>query len=460
MERLIMKFASALGLMAVAVMTAGALGADVKWVCTTAGEPWKVQAAPAVVDSGEADVVVKTKAALQTVDGFGGCFNELGWEVLLPLPEEERGKVMKALFGDEGCGFTLARMPIGASDYGREWYSLDDTPGDLALEKFNIDRDKGYMLKYVKEAMAVRPELGVWISAWSPPAWMKDNNKMNGGHLKQDPETLKAYAKYLAKAVQAYQGEGLKIYAIMPQNEPRSNSNYPTCVWNGAQIRDFIRDYMGPVLKEEKVTAEIWAGTFNDSKVANYIEPIMADEKAAAYVTGVAYQWEGKDAIVETHRRWPNLKLMQSENECRSGADSFADAEYTFGLMRRYFNGGASSYFYWNMVLKPRGRSTWGWNQNSMITVKPDTKEVVYNPEFYLFKHLSHFVRPGSKMATTEGTVQEKLGFVGKDGSAIVVLGNPTTAEKAVTIGTDLRPGLVKVTLPAHSISTLVVPAN
>jgi hypothetical protein len=33
-------------------------------------------------------------------------------------------------------------------------------------------------------------------------------------------------------------------------------------------------------------------------------------------------------------------------------------------------------------------------------------------------------------------------------------------AEKAVTIGTDLQPGVVKVTLSAHSISTIVVPPN
>ena len=33
-------------------------------------------------------------------------------------------------------------MPIGANDYSRDWYSLDETPGDFAMEHFSIDRDR------------------------------------------------------------------------------------------------------------------------------------------------------------------------------------------------------------------------------------------------------------------------------------------------------------------------------
>jgi O-glycosyl hydrolase len=61
-------------------------------------------------------------------------------------------------------------------------------------------------------------------------------------------------------------------------------------------------------------------------------------------------------------------------------------------------------------------------------------------------------------MAATEGELQEKLAFVRADGSAIVVLGNPTTEARPVTIATDRGSAVVKVTLPAHSISTLVLP--
>jgi glucosylceramidase len=432
------------------------------WICTTAAEPWKTQPAPHAAKnlSSAPDIMIQTKKPLQAIDGFGGCFNELGWNVLLALPEADRAKVMHELFADQGCGFTLARLPIGASDYGREWYSLDDTPDDLALTHFSIDRDRGYLLKYVKAATDVRPDLGIWISAWSPPAWMKDNNKYNGGHLKADPAVRAAYAFYLAKSVQAYQGEGLHVYAIMVQNEPKSNSSYPTCVWDGPQMRDFVRDYMGPAFRDQKVSAELWLGTLNDAKVADYAIPVLSDPAAAAFITGVAYQWEGKDAIAETHRRWPELKLMQSESECGKGANSFSDAEYTFSLIRKYLNAGASSYFYWNMVLQPGGKSKWGWVQNALITIDPATQAVTYHPEFFLMKHVAHFVRPGSHLATCTGAWGDKLAFVGADGSAVLLVGNSRNEPLPVTIGTDRSASLIQVTLPAHSLSTMVIPAS
>jgi len=48
---------------------------------------------------------------------------------------------MMALFGDDGCAFTMGRLPIGANDFALNWYSLDETPGDLELTNFSIARD-------------------------------------------------------------------------------------------------------------------------------------------------------------------------------------------------------------------------------------------------------------------------------------------------------------------------------
>ena len=68
-----------------------------------------------------------------------------------------------------GLNFTVCRMPIGASDYATNWYSLDDTPGDFELKQFNLDRDRTLLLPYIKAAMKYQPELKVWGSPWSPP---------------------------------------------------------------------------------------------------------------------------------------------------------------------------------------------------------------------------------------------------------------------------------------------------
>ena len=292
---------------------------------------------------------------------------------------------------------------------------------------------------------------------------MKDNGRYHSGHLKGDPAVHAAYAAYLARAVQAYQGQGLHVYAAMVQNEPRSDNVYPTCLWTGQQEHDFIRDHLGPTFRDRHVDAELWLGTLNDGNVDDYAGPVLSDPAVAPFVAGVAYQWEGRDAIAETHRRFPRLKLMQSESECGGGANSFADAEHTFGLLRTYFNGGAGSYFYWNMVLRPDGKSSWGWRQNALVSVDPDAKRVAYHPEFYLMKHASHFVRPGSHLATTTGRWVDKLAFIRPDGSAVVLVGNSSDGPLPVVVGlADDGSGSAdrsaRAVLPGHSFSTFVIP--
>lgn len=89
----------------------------------------------------------------------------------------------------------------------------------------------GELIPLIKAAMKYQPKLGIWGVPWTPPSWMKTSGPYKGGELKQDPETLTAYALYFSKYVKAYRQEGINLYAVMPQNEPNYNNNiYPQCV--------------------------------------------------------------------------------------------------------------------------------------------------------------------------------------------------------------------------------------
>jgi glucosylceramidase len=181
------------------VEPAGQRGAAVTWICSAGEQPWQQMPTPRL-EPGSADAPPQIRVApqrrYQTIDGFGGCFNELGWVALGRASEADRKQVLSALFGDDGCAFTLARLPIGASDFATNGYSLDDTPGDLELRHFSIARDEQLLIPYVKAAMAVRPALKCWGSPWSPPAWMKTDNYYSKGSLKWEPAILRSYATY------------------------------------------------------------------------------------------------------------------------------------------------------------------------------------------------------------------------------------------------------------------------
>ncbi|WP_438008254.1 hypothetical protein WME89_05810 [Sorangium sp. So ce321] len=154
---------------------------------TSSKDAYWQEGAVTEVTSGTADVTVDDGATAQTWAGFGGTFNEKGWEALSALSPDDRDRAIKLLFdATDGARFTYGRIPIGASDYATSRYTLDDTAGDTAMASFSIARDREKLIPYIKAAMAVNPELHFWGSPWTPPPWMKDNNAYDRGNMKDD----------------------------------------------------------------------------------------------------------------------------------------------------------------------------------------------------------------------------------------------------------------------------------
>ena len=185
---------------------------------------------------------------------------------------------MQSLFAPTGANFTLGRAPIGANDFATGWYSYDETPNDFALTHFSIDHDRQTLIPFIHAAMRYQPSLGIWAVPWSPPTWMKTNGAYKGGEMKDDPQTLASYALYFSKYIQAYRAEGINLYAVMPQNEPRYNNNvYPQAVWSGALMDTFLRDYLVPRLQQDKLSIQVWQGTIVNENLADYILPVLGD---------------------------------------------------------------------------------------------------------------------------------------------------------------------------------------
>jgi len=132
-----------------------------------------------------------------------------------------------------------------------------------------------------------------------------------------------------------------------------------------------------------------------------------------------------------------------------------AAAEYTFSLMKHYFENGISTYTFWNSVLDETGKSMWGWKQNSMITINSSTKEVVYHPEYYLLRHFSSFVMPGARKVKTEGDNSGILAFLNPDKSLIIIACNKDETDREINVRIDKK--RLSVTLQAHSFNTFKI---
>ncbi|MGE5557156.1 MAG: glycoside hydrolase family 30 protein [Bacillota bacterium] len=395
------------------------------------------------------DKLELTGVKYQKMEGFGGCFNELGWIALSHLDEGKRREVFDEFFGPNGCRFNICRLPVGANDYAAEWYSHDENDGDFTMDKFSIDRDRRILIPYIKEALKRAPDLKLFASPWSPPTWFKFPKAHNYGKIIWKKEYLDAYALYFVKFVQAYRDEGVTIHQIHIQNEPCADQKFPSCLWTGGEMRDFIRDYLGPAFERNGLATEIWLGTINSAGYDEFANTVLSDPEARRYVAGVGYQWDGKGAVQRTYESWPEIKLMQTENECGDGRNTWEYAVYIFTLFRHYIANGAGAYIYWNMVLETGGMSTWGWKQNSMLTVDPERREVMRNPEFYVMKHFSHFVKRGAVRLGVKGHwAGNSVAFGNPGGGSVAVVYNPFPDARTLTLkdgekeaGVQLAPG-------------------
>ncbi|MFP5039839.1 glycoside hydrolase family 30 protein [Parasediminibacterium sp. JCM 36343] len=437
----------------------GVQAQKVKWVSTTDSARW--QAHPTLqlkkLDGGVNDslFLIDVSQKAQQITGWGGCFNELGWKALQVLDEKDREAVLKALFDQkEGSKFNICRTPMAASDFALDAYSYDDFPDDYEMKHFSIERDKKTLIPFIKAAMKYSPKLTVWASPWSPPAWMKTNNNYAGGSLKFEPKIFQAYALYQEKYVQEYQKAGVPLVAIHPQNEPIIKSKYPSCQWlNADSMRDYIKNYLGPKFKEDKVPAQIWLGTITNSDT-NWFKKILDDKEAAAYISGLGLQYNSLKALTFLRKNY-NLPMMETETRCYNGKNTWKEGEDTYGLMYAYLKGGCQAYMYWNMVLDETGKSSWDWSQNSSVVVDTKNKTFSFTPQFYVMKHFSAFVAPGAYLLTPNKANDNAIIFQNPNGSIAVVVANKGTTTKKFSCSIGGK--VLSVDLEAKSYNTFLI---
>ncbi len=286
-------------------------------ITTTETVPW-AQDVSGLKTDGKCSVNIVTGETGQVIDGFGACFNELGWDALSLLTEQERNLIFNELFAENGgANFNICRMPVAANDFSRDWYSYNETDGDFEMKNFSIANDYQTLIPFIKKALSVRENLKIWASPWCPPTWMKYNRhyamKYTGEETPEQyrnglpadktgkegadmfiakPEYMKAYALYFRKFIEAYRAEGIDIFAVMPQNEFNSDQIFPSCCWKASTLAEFVGKYLGPEM--EACGTGIMFGTMERANAA-LVDTILCDPDASKYVKAVGFQWAGKE---------------------------------------------------------------------------------------------------------------------------------------------------------------------
>ena len=330
----------------------------------------------------------------QTIDGIGTSFTESSAFVLAHLEPQERMEVMQNIYGEDGANFSLTRTHIGSCDFSVEGkYSYAKKAGDTKLESFSIQEDlEGFatadypgikdnkydLLPMIQEALKIKQsqedsELRIIASAWTAPAWMKENEMYyepgtpennwqgTGGTLK--PEYVSTYADYLIRYFDAYKAAGVDIWGLTPVNEPHGNNGqWESMNFSPETQSEFVQKYLGPGLRKGGYgDARLLIFDQNRDGIEEWSEVLYPADVDEKYIYGMAVHWyESTFKVYEeifdrVHAKYPQYSIVHTEG-CIDDLGKPAPADCTDPEGRTEKNWFKNDSFWWTP-----SASDWGY---------------------------------------------------------------------------------------------------
>jgi len=415
---------------------------------------------------------VDPQSAFQTFVGIGGALTDASAETFAKIPKDQQAELLRAYYDPrKGIGYTLARTNIQSCDFSSGSYSYVKE-NDTALSSFSVAHDEQYRIPLIKQAIAAAGgSLRLFVSPWSPPGWMKDNNNvLGGGHLKQQ-QYGQSWANFYIKFIRTYEAMGIPVWGLSVQNEPMAKQKWESCIYTAEEERDFIKNYLGPVLQSSGMgDKKLIAWDHNRDLLYQRASTLLEDPATAKYIWGIGFHWyetwTGGPMQFENMKlvtkAFPNANLLFTEG-CQEKFNFDSLANWALGEKYGYsmvndFNNGAVGWTDWNILLDEKGGPNHVGNY-CFAPVHADTRtgKLIYTNAYYYIGHFSKFIHPGARrIAVSSNRAQlQTTAFANKDGSIVVVVMNTTDKKMSYHL---IMKGVAAVTesLP-HSISTLII---
>ena len=415
-------------------------------------------------------VSVDETVGYQILDGIGGSLTDSSaWVIQNDLDAAQRAALLQDLFGAApGIGLSLLRQPMGSSDFAVNGnYSYDDVAAgqtDPLLNRFSVAHDAGYIIPMLQQALAINPAIKVMALPWSPPAWMKTSDTMNGGGL--DPAYLPSLAQYFVRFLQAYQQSGIDVYAIAVQNEPLySTGSYPTAMLDESVEADFIANELGPALQNNGLGAVKILGYEHNWDNSAYAESLLSSA-AAPFLAGTSFHCYGGDVSAQSavHAAHPDKDIWFTECSGTVGSNFAGDLVWNtekllIGATRNWARGVSL----WNLALDQNSGPTNGGCTTCRGIVTIDTRTtpatITRNVEYYALGQLARFAVPGARRIDSNSFGSggiEDVAFQNPDGSIVLLVLNPTLMPQRFSV--SWHHTRFDYSLPAQTVATFEWP--
>lgn len=406
----------------------------------------------------------------QSILGFGGAFTEASAYNYSKMDEATKRRVIEAFFDREkGLGYNFCRTHIHSCDFSIEQYIYTEED-DRSLETFSVEKDRKYIIPFIKAASDKSGDMLLFASPWSPPAWMKTNGQMNnGGKLKK--EYYAQWAEYMVRYLQEYEKEGIRFFAVSVQNEADCRPTWESCIYSAQEEAEFVHGYLRPALdragyKDMKIM--IW--DYNKERVYERARDSFQVPGAENDIWGIAFHWYSGDhfsALDMTHERFPDKPLLLTEaglggarGEKLQGAYSTWEnaeiyARELIGDLNHYMTAAVE----WNLILDENGgpyhdRAS---GCKAPMIYNHEKGELSIQPVYYATAHFSRFIQRGAvRLGTSTFSEGVKAAaFENPNGEIVLVVLNCTDREYETYL--RLEEETAPLAVPGKSISTYVI---
>jgi glucosylceramidase len=426
--------------------------------------------------AGGATFQINDGVKYQKIHGFGASIMEAGLMVLNTLPADKQEDVLRALFDlKTGAGYTAMKTPLGGTDFqaAGPWFTYDDTPGDVGLKDFSVDRDfepngvGTYILRARKYGnFALQAPMDY------PPDWMLFNVHTHQSVL---PKYYPVLAKYFIEYLQEYKKRGIVVDYLSLFNEPEevyTKISYP-------EINVLLRDFVGPALQQSGLTTKLMMSEAAERIVASerYHE-VLDDPATRRFISVVAYHgydFKHYDKIAELEKKYSEFPFWMDElcYAYEAGYPTtktlpiyeFEDGDVWGNVIFNDLEAGTSAWLYWNAILDETG-GPWAVSavhgnpdpnpQHPVVIINKQTHEITYTGTYYYLAHFSKFVRPGAVRIKTTGRADgvRMMAFQTPEGGYIAQVLNSAAENKEVNL--EFKGKTLHLKLPAISISTAI----
>lgn len=426
-------------------------------------DPFSHQNTPA-----EVVIDIDTTQTMHKMWGFGASLTESCAHHVDQLPQASRKLFMERAFRpDVGAGFSYLRIPLGASDFSMDNFTLNDTPNntpDPKLKHFDFSRMQR-IVNLIKEAQIENPQLKFVLSPWTAPVWMKTPQQWVGGSL--NPNYYRAYARYLVRSLIEFKKHGVDIEYLTILNEPYILSaiwDYPQMAMTSKEQVAFIRNHLAPLLIKERQKGVLDTKLLvldHNWDTVNELDAFMQDPVVESLTAGVAFHCYGGDQklAMMAMKNYPKLAAFMTECTALLKHNSVLDFTYwTSHFSIEATDLGLTGALGWNLCLDEAGGPT---NKGcpdcrGMMTIDSQ-KGMIVNPEMHALEVVSRHTKQGAyRLAVADHSAKgvRSAAFLNPDGSVVFAARN----DNETPIQISLRNSNCQVTtatVTGHSTITL-----